>query len=112
MALEARELLAMDGVSARIINMATIKPIDRDIIAKTAAETGAIVTAEEHNIIGGLGSAVCEVVAETMPVPVERVGIRDSFGRSGSVEELLQYYRLTPGEIAARAKLAIAKKRA
>lgn len=112
MALEARELLAMDGVSARIINMATIKPIDRDIIAKAAAETGAIVTAEEHNIIGGLGSAVCEVVAETMPVPVERVGIRDSFGRSGSVEELLQYYRLTPGEIAARAKLAIAKKRA
>lgn len=111
MALKANELLAAEGISARVINMATIKPIDEEIIVKAATETGAIVTAEEHNIIGGLGSAVCEVVAEKCPVPVQRVGIRDRFGRSGGVDELLQYYKLTPEEIAARAKMAIAAKK-
>lgn len=110
MALKAHELLSAEGISARIINMATIKPIDEEILIQAAKETGAIVTAEEHNIIGGLGSAVCEVLSENYPVPVQRVGIRDQFGRSGSVEELLQCYKLTPEEIVVRAKMAIAAK--
>ena len=109
-ALEARELLRADGIDARVINIHTIKPIDREIIAKAAEETGAIVTAEEHNILGGLGAAVAEVVCETKPVPVLRVGIEDSFGRSGKVPALLEMYGLTPANIAAKAKAAIALK--
>ncbi|MBQ1245841.1 MAG: transketolase family protein, partial [Clostridia bacterium] len=85
MALEAAEMLAAEGISARVVNIHTIKPIDRDIIAKAARETGAIVTAEEHNVIGGLGSAVAEVVGEECPVPVLRVGVEDEFGHSGKV---------------------------
>lgn len=110
MALTARELLAADGISARVINIHTIKPIDREIIMAAAAETGAIVTAEEHNVIGGLGSAVAEVVAETRPVPVLRVGTEDRFGKSGKVPALLEEYGLTPAAIAAKAKAAIALK--
>lgn len=111
MALTAREQLAAEGVSARVINMHTIKPIDRDIILKAAAETGAIVTAEEHNIIGGLGSAVAEVVCEERPVPVMRVGVEDKFGKSGKVPALLELYGLTPAAIAAKAKTAVALKK-
>ena len=110
MALSARELLAAEGIDARVINIHTIKPIDRDIIIAAASETGAIVTAEEHNVIGGLGSAVAEVVAETKPVPVLRVGTEDRFGKSGKVPALLEEYGLTPAAIAAKAKAAIALK--
>ena len=111
MALEARELLANEGISARVINIHTIKPIDKDIILAAAADTGAIVTAEEHNVIGGLGSAVAEVVSEANPVPVLRVGTEDCFGRSGKVPALLELYGLTPAHIAAKAKAAIALKK-
>jgi len=111
MALEARELLANEGISARVINIHTIKPIDREIILAAAADTGAIVTAEEHNIIGGLGSAVAEVVCEGKPVPVLRVGTEDCFGRSGKVPPLLKRYGLTPSRIVEKAKLAMAAKR-
>ena len=110
-ALEARELLAAEGISARVINIHTIKPIDREIIAKAAEETGAIVTAEEHNIIGGLGGAVTEVVCETKPVPVVRVGMNDTYGHSGTVPALLEAYGLTPANVAASAKKAIAMKK-
>ncbi len=111
MALEAAELLKNDGISARVLNIHTIKPIDRELVLKAAAETGAIVTAEEHNIIGGLGSAVAETVAEACPVPVLRVGIEDSFGCSGKVPALLEKFGLTPAHIAAKAKAAIALKK-
>ena len=110
-ALIAAEQLKAEGVSARVINMATIKPIDKDIIRKAAAETGCIVTAEEHNIIGGLGSAVTEVVCEANPVPVVRVGVQDTFGQSGPADELLTLYGLRAANIAAKAKEAIALKR-
>ena len=111
MALEARELLAAEGISARVVNIHTIKPIDRDIIAKAVADTGAIVTAEEHNVIGGLGAAVAEVVCETAPAPVVRVGMNDTYGHSGNVPALLEAYGLTPANIAASAKKAIALKK-
>ena len=111
MSLKAAELLADKGSSARVINIHTIKPIDRDIILKAAAETGAIVTAEEHNIIGGLGSAVAEVVCEGNPVPVVRVGINDQYGHSGKVPPLLQMYGLTPENIAEKAEIALSMKK-
>ncbi len=110
MALTAAAQLEAEGISARVINIHTIKPIDRDIILKAAAETGAIVTAEEHNILCGLGSAVAEVVCEAKPVPVVRVGTEDRFGKSGKVPALLEEYGLTPANIAAKAKAAIALK--
>ena len=110
LALEARELLAAEGISARVINIHTIKPIDNDILTLAAKETGAIVTAEEHNIIGGLGSAVAESVAESCPVPVIRVGVNDTYGHSGTVPALLEAYGLTSANIAASAKKAIALK--
>lgn len=109
-ALEAYELLAKEGISARIINMATIKPIDRDIIIKAAKETGAIVTAEEHSVIGGLGAAVSEVVCEECPVPVIKVGVNDTFGMSGPAAELLDIFGLRAKDIVEKAKEAIAKK--
>lgn len=93
-AIAASEELAKDGISARVINIHTLKPIDKEIIIKAAKETGAIVTAEEHSIIGGLGSAVCEVLAEECPVPVKRIGVRDTFGESGKPNELLEKYGL------------------
>ncbi len=111
MALEARELLATEGISARVINIHTIKPIDAEILAKAAKETGAIVTAEEHNIVGGLGAAVAEAVSERAPVPVVRVGINDSYGHSGTVPALLEAYGLTPAAVADAAKRAIALKK-
>jgi len=110
-AIEAGKALAEEGISARVINIHTIKPIDKDIIAKAAKETGAIVTAEEHNIIGGLGSAVAEVLCETCPVPMLRVGTEDKFGKSGKPAILLEEYGLTAKNIIAKAKEAIALKK-
>ena len=111
LALEAAEKLAAEGISARVINIHTIKPIDKDIILDAAEKTGAIVTAEEHNVIGGLGSAVAEVLCEGCPVPMLRVGVEDKFGRSGKVQPLLDMYGLTADNIAAKAKAAIALKK-
>jgi transketolase len=111
MALKAAELLSAKGISARVINIHTIKPLDKEIILKAAAETGAIVTAEEHNIIGGLGSAVAEAVCEGNPVPVLRVGTNDCYGHSGKVPPLLEMYGLTPENIAAKAEAAVALKK-
>ncbi|MBE6689024.1 MAG: transketolase family protein [Ruminococcaceae bacterium] len=109
-AIEAAKMLAAEGISARVINIATIKPIDKDILIKAAKETGAIVTAEEHSVVGGLGSAVCEALCEEKPVPVLKVGIQDTFGKSGPAEELLKIYGLTAADIADKAKKAIAMK--
>jgi transketolase len=111
MAMTAAEQLAAEGISARVINIHTIKPLDKEIVLKAAAETGAIVTGEEHNIIGGLGSAVAETVAEGCPVPVLRVGVEDQYGRSGTVPALLEMYGLTPDNLVAKAKAAIARKK-
>ena len=93
-ALKAQESLKENGVNVRVIDMHTIKPIDRDLIVKCAKETKRIITVEDHNVIGGLGSAVCEVLAEEYPAKVERMGIPDCFGRSGKAEELLKYYKI------------------
>ena len=111
LALTAAEMLAAEGISARVVNIHTIKPLDKDIVLKAAAETGAIVTVEEHSVIGGLGAAVCEVVCEGLPVPVLRVGVEDTFGRSGTVPALLEAYGLTPENIVAKAKAALAQKK-
>ena len=108
--LEARELLEKEGISARVVNIHTIKPIDKDILVKAAKETGALVTAEEHTIYGGLGSAVAEVLVENSPVPMARVGVEDTFGRSGTVPALMEYYGLTAENIAKKAKEVIARK--
>ena len=111
MALEAAETLAAEGISARVINIHTIKPLDHEILAKAAKETGAIVTAEEHNILGGLGSAVAESVCESCPVPVLRVGTEDKYGHSGKVPPLLEMYGLTPANIADKARKAVSLKK-
>ncbi|MBQ9414852.1 MAG: transketolase family protein [Clostridia bacterium] len=105
-ALMAAELLKNDGISARVVNMASIKPIDRDEIIAAARDTKLIVTAEEHSIIGGLGSAVAEVVAETIPTRVVRVSVNDTFGRSGPAWDLLKLFGLSADNIAAKAKEA------
>lgn len=110
-AIKAGELLKADGINARIIDMPTIKPIDREMILAAAKETGVIITAEEHNIYCGLGSAVCEVVAEEYPVPVKRVGIDDKFGKSGKPDLLLKMYGLTAEDISAAAKNAVGRKK-
>ena len=112
LALEAAEALAAEGISAGVINIHTVKPIDTELLAAAAKRSGAIVTAEEHNVIGGLGAAVCETLAECAPVPVIRVGVQDEFGRSGQVPELLEIYGLTTANIVAQAKRAIALKKA
>lgn len=98
-ALEAADILAGEGIQASVVDMHTIKPLDEELIIRKARETGAILTVEEHNIIGGLGSSVCEVVCEKCPVPVKRMGLNDVFGQSGTPDELLEYYGLTVGEI-------------
>ena len=110
LAVEAAEMLAAEGIDAEVINIHTIKPIDSDIIVASAKKTGAVVTAEEHSVIGGLGSAVCDVLAENHPVPVIKVGVQDQYGRSGKVPELLEIYGLTAKNIYEKAKLAISKK--
>lgn len=98
-ALEAAEELAEEGLQVRIINLSTIKPVDEELLVEAARETGYVVTAEEHNIIGGLGSAVAEVLVENYPVPLKRVGIKDTFGESGPPELLLEKYGLTHKDI-------------
>ena len=106
-ALEAKEELAKEGINARVINIHTIKPIDEELIIKAAKETGVIVTAEEHSVIGGLGSAVAEVVSENCPVPVLRVGVKDTFGESGKPNELLEKYGLISNDIVNKVKEVI-----
>ena len=108
---EAAEQLATEGISVRIINMPTVKPLDTELIRKAAAETGAIVTVEEHNIIGGLGSAVTECVCESCPVPVVRHGMNDEFGRSGAANAVLKEYNLTADGIIESIKKALALKK-
>ena len=109
-ALKAKEILARDNISARVINIHTIKPIDEEIITKAAKETGAIVTCEEHYIMGGLGSAVCEVVCKNAPVPVKIIGT-DRFGKSGKPAELLEEYGLTAENIVKNVKEVIKLKK-
>lgn len=98
-AIEAMEELKNIGINVRVVDMHTIKPIDKDIIIKSAKETKKIITIEDHNIIGGLGSAVCEVLAENYPVKVYRMGIKDEFGKSGKAEDLLKYFELDKSAI-------------
>ena len=110
-AMEAKILLENEGIKARIIDMHTIKPIDKDIIIKAAKETGALVTAEEHNVIGGLGSAVAEVLTGNYPAPLKMVGVEDKFGKSGKPERLLEMYGLTAQNIVSKAKEVIKMKK-
>lgn len=109
-ALAASKMLAEEGVSAAVIDISTIKPIDDGLLEKYARKTGCIVTAEEHNVIGGLGSAVCESLCGTYPVPVVRVGVNDTFGLSGKATEVLKYFGLTGSNIAKKAKIAVSRK--
>jgi transketolase len=102
-ALKAREILAGEGIDAAVVNIHTLKPIDAQIIIK-AAQTGAVVTAEEHNIIGGLGSAVAEVLSEHAPCKLGRIGVKDMFGRSGKADELMKIYEITAEDIAKKVK--------
>ena len=111
LALDAARILAEEKVSARVVHLGTIKPLDVDLVLKAARETGAIVTAEEHSVLGGLGGAVCEALAEGFPVPVERVGLRDVFGQSGTAEELLAHYGLTPAHLVEAAERVLQRKR-
>lgn len=110
-AVKAAELLEAEGISARVINIHTIKPIDKEIIWKAAEETGLIVTAEEHSTIGGLGSAVCDTVLEKTPVHVIKIGVEDEYGHSGPAIELLKEYGLCAENIAARVKEALKLKK-
>ncbi|MEI6862966.1 MAG: transketolase C-terminal domain-containing protein, partial [Candidatus Omnitrophota bacterium] len=107
----ACDILAKDGISARLINMHTVKPIDKEAIIKAAKETGAIVTAEEHTVMGGFGSAVSEVVSQEFPVPLKMVGVKDRFGLSGEPDELFKYFGLTADDIVKAAKEAIRMKK-
>ncbi len=110
-AIEAAKALADEGISAEVINIHTIKPLDKEAVIRSAAKTGAVVTAEEHSIIGGLGGAVAEALCESgKPVPVVRLGVNDVFGRSGPAVELLHIYGLDAQNIVAKAKQAIALK--
>ncbi len=109
-ALDAAQRLAEENISARVVNMATIKPIDVALLARCAAETGAIVTAEDHNIYGGLGGAVAEALAATQPCPIEFVGVRDVFGASGEPDELADHFQISAPFIADAARRVIARK--
>ena len=111
LAVEAADILAKEGIDAGVINIHTVKPLDTALITEAAKRSGAIVTAEEHTVIGGLGAAVCEALAESCPVPVLRVGVEDQYGRSGKVPELLEIYGLTAENIAAKARLAVSLKK-
>lgn len=110
-ALEAKEILEREGIAAKVINIHTIKPLDSELIIEAAKETGVIVTVEEHSIIGGLGSAVSEVISEMYPVPVLKVGVKDVFGESGKPDELLKGYGLTSEDIVKKVKEAITLKK-
>ena len=109
-ALRAADALAAEGIEARVLNMASLKPLDEAAIIAAARETGAIVAAEEHNVIGGLGSAVARVLALHSPAPMEQVGVVDRFGESGPWQTLLERFELTPSAIADAARRAIARK--
>lgn len=98
-ALKAQETLKLQGKNIRVVDMHTIKPIDKDIIIKCAKETKKIITIEDHSIIGGLGTAVCEVLSENYPIKVERMGIKDTFGKSGKAEELMKFFEITSEDI-------------
>ena len=108
-AIEAGKRLTAEGIKARIINMATIKPLDEELVIRAAKECGRIVTVEEHNILGGLGEAVAGVVAENVPVPVHRIGVRGEFGHSGPAAELLKQFGLTADEIVVQTKTIVGK---
>ncbi|GBF35552.1 transketolase [Desulfocucumis palustris] len=110
-ALEAAQNLAAEGINARVLNVHTIKPIDVEALVKAAKETGAVVTAEEHSIIGGLGGAVAEVLGENCPVPIKRVGLPDVFGESGDPKALLEKFNLTPAGIAGAVKAVLKLKK-
>ncbi|RLG97309.1 transketolase family protein, partial [Candidatus Bathyarchaeota archaeon] len=109
-ALDAAEALAREGIEATVIDLYSIKPIDREALTEAARRTGAIVTCEEHNVCGGVGSAVAEVLVETVPVPMEMVGVKDTFAESGSMEDLLTKYGLTSKDIVEAAKRVIKRK--
>jgi transketolase len=109
-ALEAAKTLAADGINARVINIHTIKPIDKELICKAAKETGLLITAEEHSVIGGLGSAVADVVTECCPVPVVKIGVNDVFGHSGPAPDLLKEFGLSAENIVKVTKEAVARK--
>ncbi len=109
-ALQAADILKEEGISARVINIHTIKPLDEEIILDAAKKTGAIVVAEEHSVIGGLGSAVCELLADKMPTPVKKVGVEDEFGTSGPALDLLEMFGLGSKDIVKKAKEVIAMK--
>lgn len=110
-ALKAAEKLAQEGIEASVLNISTIKPLDTESIITQAERTGAVVTCEEHNIIGGLGSAVAEVLGENCPVPMERVGVRDVFGRSGKPDQLMEHYGLTTENIIKMTKKVLSRKK-
>ncbi len=109
-AIRACEILKEEGISAELINIHTIKPLDKEAIIKSAKKTGCIVTAEEHNVVGGLGDAVCDAVCSEYPVPVVKVGVNDTFGKSGPAVELLHQFGLDADNIVANAKIAVSKK--
>ncbi len=109
--LEAAGILAGKGISARVVNMSTVKPLDKEAVLKAASETGAVVTAEEHFLIGGLGSAVASEIVRSHPVPVEMVGIDDTFARSGTPEKLLEAYGLNAASVVNAAVRAVSRKR-
>ncbi len=109
-AVVAADLLNKEGISARVVHLGTIKPLDGEILIRAATETGAIVTAEEHSVIGGLGGAVAELLGEHFPVPMKRIGINDRFGTSGKAEELLKYFGLTPEDLVEAAREVLARK--
>jgi transketolase len=109
-AMDAAETLAAEGIEARVLNAASLRPMDRDALAAAASDTGAIVTAEDHFVLGGLGSLVATTLAEERPVPVEYVGMRDRYGTSGTWEQLLEHFGLTPKAIAEAARKVIARK--
>ncbi|MEA3239161.1 MAG: transketolase C-terminal domain-containing protein, partial [Candidatus Bipolaricaulota bacterium] len=107
-ALKAREDLATEGISVEVVNVSTIKPLDAETLLKSAAKTGLVVTAEEHQVNGGLGSAVCELLSENLPTRVVRVGVHDRFGQSGPADRLLSEYGLDAAGMVAAIKKALA----
>ncbi len=110
-AIEAAEILEGEGISVELINMHTIKPLDKEAVVKAAKKTGCIVTAEEHNVVGGMGDAVCDAVCAEYPVPVVKVGVEDTFGKSGPAVELLHVFGLDADNIVKKAKIAVSKKK-
>ena len=110
-AVKASTILKTEGISARVVDMFTWKPMDSEMVARCALETGCFVTAENHNVVGGLGSAIAEEAAKTCPVPIEMVGVQDRFGQVGSVDFLKKEYNLTAMDIIDAARRAVARKK-